>query len=227
MNRPPLVRVINLTRNFVKGSTHFHILKGISIEVEGNETIGIAGVSGAGKTTFLQILGALDRPTGGEVFIDGTNVFSLKNDERSEFRRRNIGFIFQAYNLLPEFNAVENVMLPFMIDGLSRDEAFERASALLAKVGLKERTLHRTGELSGGEQQRVAIARAISLGPRVILADEPTGNLDRKTEEMIITLLGEIITSEGSTLIMVTHNEKLISRFGRRLKMDDGKIVED
>jgi lipoprotein-releasing system ATP-binding protein len=226
MNKSPLLTVKNLERCFRKGAAEFQILRGISIDVGRKETMGIVGVSGAGKTTFLQIIGTLDKPTKGEVIYEGMDVFSLPAEELAVFRRKNVGFVFQSYNLLPEFNAVENVMIPFMVDGLSREEAYERASLLLGRVGLKERLLHRVGELSGGEQQRVAISRAIALSPNLILADEPTGNLDRKTGEMVIALLHEVVTQEGSTLIMVTHNEQLIARFDRRLLIDDGRVVE-
>ncbi len=227
MNNTPLLSVRNLEKQFVKGKTSFHILKGISIEVKKNETIGLVGVSGAGKTTLLQIIGTLDRPTKGDVIFDGLDVFSLQRDELANFRRQNIGFIFQSYNLLPEFNAVENVMLPLMVDGQPKEDAFHRASHLLERVGLQERLSHRVGELSGGEQQRVAISRAISLGPSLILADEPTGNLDKKTGENVIALLREVVSQEGSTLIMVTHNEQLISQFERRFLIDDGKVLEE
>jgi lipoprotein-releasing system ATP-binding protein len=227
MNNTPLLTVRNLEKRFVKGKTSFHILKGISIEVKKNETIGLVGVSGAGKTTLLQIIGTLDRPTEGEVIFDGLDVLSLRRDELANFRRQNIGFIFQSYNLLPEFNAVENVMLPLMVDRQPKEDAFHRASHLLERVGLKERLSHRVGELSGGEQQRVAISRAISLGPSLILADEPTGNLDKKTGENVIALLRDVVSREGSTLIMVTHNEQLISQFDRRFLIDDGKVLEE
>lgn len=227
MNNTPLLTVRNLEKRFVKGKTSFHILKGISIEVKKNETIGLVGVSGAGKTTLLQIIGTLDRPTKGDVIFDGLDVFSLQRVELANFRRQNIGFIFQSYNLLPEFNAVENVMLPLMVDGQPKEDAFHRASHLLERVGLKERLSHRVGELSGGEQQRVAISRAISLGPNLILADEPTGNLDKKTGENVIALLRDVVSQEGSTLIMVTHNEQLIAQFDRRFLIDDGKVMEE
>jgi lipoprotein-releasing system ATP-binding protein len=227
MNNTPLLTVRNLEKRFVKGKTSFHILKGISIEVKKNETIGLVGVSGAGKTTLLQIIGTLDRPTKGDVIFDGLDVFSLQRVELANFRRQNIGFIFQSYNLLPEFNAVENVMLPLMVDGQPKEDAFHRASHLLERVGLKERLSHRVGELSGGEQQRVAISRAISLDPNLILADEPTGNLDKKTGENVIALLRDVVSQEGSTLIMVTHNEQLIAQFDRRFLIDDGKVMEE
>ncbi len=227
MSKAPLLSVRNLEKCFKKGKAELQILKGISIDVEKSEKVGIVGVSGAGKTTFLQIIGTLDKPTRGEVLFDGLDVFSLSAPELAIFRRKNVGFVFQSYNLLPEFNAVENVMLPLMIGGFSRKDALERASHLLTRVGLKERLLHRVGELSGGEQQRVAISRAIALGPNLILADEPTGNLDKKTGEMVIDLLKEVVSHEGATLIMVTHNEQLIANFDRQLQIDDGRVMGD
>ncbi|NIO17336.1 MAG: ATP-binding cassette domain-containing protein [Deltaproteobacteria bacterium] len=227
MSKVPLLSVRNLEKRFRKGKAELQILKGVSIDVERSEKVGIVGVSGAGKTTFLQIIGTLDKPTGGEVFFDGLDVFSLSPPELALFRRNNVGFVFQSYNLLPEFNAVENVMLPLMIGGFSRKDAHEKAAHFLTRVGLKERLLHRVGELSGGEQQRVAISRAIALGPNLILADEPTGNLDKKTGEMVIDLLKEVVSNEGATLIMVTHNEQLIENFDRQLKIDDGRVMGD
>lgn len=226
MSNATLLTVKNLEKIFFKGKASFHILKGISIDVLQRETVGLVGVSGAGKTTLLQIIGTLDRPTKGEVLFNGKDAFSLPPDELALFRRNNIGFVFQSYNLLPEFSAVENVMLPLMVAGSSKEDAYRRASQLLERVGMRERLDHRVGELSGGEQQRVAISRAISLSPRLILADEPTGNLDRRTGETVISLLHEIVLQEGSSLIMVTHNDQLLTKFDRRLIIDDGRVVE-
>lgn len=226
MSNATLLTVKNLEKSFFKGKASFHILKGISIDVLQRETVGLVGVSGAGKTTLLQIIGTLDRPTKGEVLFNGKDAFSLPPDELALFRRNNIGFVFQSYNLLPEFSAVENVMLPLMVAGSSKEDAYRRASQLLERVGMRERLDHRVGELSGGEQQRVAISRAISLSPRLILADEPTGNLDRRTGETVISLLHEIVLQEGSSLIMVTHNDQLLTKFDRRLIIDDGRVVE-
>ncbi len=227
MNNGPLLDVKDLDRSFKKGRDTYHVLKGISFSLGKGDTLGVVGVSGAGKTTLLQILGTLDRPTGGEVSFGGVDPFSLKDEEIALFRRRNIGFIFQSYNLLPEFSAVENLMLPFMISGESSDKSKVKAFSLMEKVGLQERIHHRVGELSGGEQQRIAIARAIALEPPLILADEPTGNLDRNTGDRIIRLLLEMVKVYKSTLILVTHDEKIVSSFASRIRIDDGKIVEE
>ncbi len=227
MNNGPLLQVKYLERSFKKGREDYHVLKGISFSMERGDTLGVIGVSGAGKTTLLQILGTLDRPTKGKISFDGVDLFSLKDEEVARFRRKNIGFIFQSYNLLPEFSAVENLMLPFMINGESADKAKDKGISLMEKVGLKERINHRVGELSGGEQQRIAIARAIALEPPLILADEPTGNLDRTTGDRIINLLMELVEVYSSTMILVTHDEKIVSSFASRIRIDDGRIVEE
>jgi lipoprotein-releasing system ATP-binding protein len=227
MNNSPLLRVKELTRSFRKGGVSFPVLRGISFEMSEGDTLGVVGVSGAGKTTLLQILGTLDRPTGGEVAFRGKDLFSMKDEELARFRRNNVGFVFQSYNLLPEFDAIENLMLPFMISGLAIEEARGKASSLLNNVGLGERGEHRVGELSGGEQQRVAIARALALDPSLILADEPTGNLDRGTGELIVELLQNIVKKNRSTLVLVTHNEKIVSGFSKLIRIDDGRIVEE
>ncbi|RMG58069.1 MAG: ABC transporter ATP-binding protein [Deltaproteobacteria bacterium] len=227
MNNQVLLTVSGLWKTFEKGGVRIDVLKGIDLTVSKGERVGIVGVSGAGKTTLLQIIGGLDRPTRGKVIFQGKDVFSLKEDELADFRRDHVGFVYQSYNLLPEFNALENVMIPFIINGVSREEAAERAKELLRLVGLEERTLHRTGELSGGEQQRVAIARAVALRPSLILADEPTGNLDRETGKKVLTLLLDLVKRDGCSLILVTHDERIVKDFDRVVRIDDGRIVEE
>ncbi len=227
MNNVPFLHVRNLWKSFEKGGMKLHVLKGVTLEVQKGTTLGIVGVSGAGKTTLLHIVGTLDRPTEGDVLFGGIDLFSMGEDELADFRRKHIGFIYQSYNLLPEFDALENVMLPFIIDGISREEAEERSYGLLEKVGLKARARHKIGELSGGEQQRVAIARAIALTPSMILADEPTGNLDKRTGKMIMELLLNLVSDEGITLLLVTHNEGILEDFNRVIRLDDGRVVEE
>lgn len=183
------------------------------------------GASGAGKSTFLHIVGALDKPTSGKVRYGDTDVFGLDDTRLARFRNERVGFVFQFHHLLPEFSALENVMLPALIRRMGRDEAIDRASKILGDVGLGERLLHRPGELSGGEQQRVAVARALMLNPDVVLADEPTGNLDTHTGEAIHDLLCSINKQKNITFIIVTHNDKLAVRADRVLRMAEGKLT--
>jgi lipoprotein-releasing system ATP-binding protein len=184
----------------------------------------IMGPSGAGKSTLLHILGALDRPTSGSFLYEGEDIMSLRDDELSGFRNRNVGFVFQFHHLLPEFNALENVMLPGLISGTDRGVTMRKAEEILNDLGLSKRLHHKPGQLSGGEQQRVAVARALILEPSVVLADEPTGNLDTQTGEDLFDLLLEL-NSQGITFIIVTHNDVLASRCERIIKMKDGRIV--
>jgi len=187
----------------------------------------VTGKSGAGKSTLLHIIGTLDRPTSGQVMINGVDVSRLRDKDLSRFRSRSIGFIFQMHNLLPEFSAMENVMMPGIIAGFRIAELRERAAMLLSNVGLGARLHHKPGELSGGEQQRVAIARALFMAPPLLVADEPTGNLDRKTSVMIQDLLLELVRSENMTLILVTHDMELAARLPSQLVMEDGGIIRD
>jgi len=225
MNRAPLIRIEGLRKSFPKRGGSLEVLKGIDLSVARGETLGVVGVSGAGKTTLLQIVGTLDRATSGSVFYDGRELMSLPEEELAVFRNRTIGFVFQFHHLLPEFNARENVMLPCMISGADRIEAGRRADALLSEVGLSERLTHRVGELSGGEQQRVAICRALAMEPAVLLADEPTGNLDKETAGGVVGLLMDLNRKRGLTLMMVTHNEEMAGRLDRVIRMDDGRVV--
>ena len=221
----PLLQVRGLQKVFKKGRTKIHALKGIDLTIQPGERMAIAGASGAGKTTLLHILGTLDRPTQGEVLYQGIDIFSRPEGALAELRNRDIGFVFQFYNLLPEFNALENTMMPALIQGIGKKEAQEQAEEILTEVGLKDRMQHKPGELSGGEQQRVAVARALVLRPALLLADEPTGNLDSKTGERIIRLIFSLNRAKGVTLIVVTHNEALAQRFPRRIFLADGRMV--
>ncbi len=225
MNSVAFLRVENLRKEFPKRGGPVQVLKGISFSLNRGEMLGVVGVSGAGKTTLLQILGTLDRATSGSVFYDGQDVTLMTESELSGFRNRKVGFVFQFHHLLPEFDARENVMLPCLIAGMGRDEARKRAEDLLAEVGLSERFTHRIGELSGGELQRVAICRALAMGPEILLADEPTGNLDKGTAGDVAVLLGDLNRSRRLSLVVVTHNEALAGRMHRVLKIDDGRIA--
>jgi len=225
MNSAGFLRVENLRKEFPKRGGAIEVLKGISFTLDRGEMLGVVGVSGVGKTTLLQIVGTLDRATSGRVLYDGQDVTSLPEGKLAEFRNRTVGFVFQFHHLLPEFDARENVMLPCLIAGMTREEAGKGAEDLLAEVGLSDRMTHRIGELSGGELQRVAICRALAMGPEILLADEPTGNLDKETAGGVAELLGELNRRRGLSLVVVTHNEELAGKMHRVLKIDDGVIV--
>lgn len=225
MNKPAAVRVENLRKSFPRRGGDLEVLKGISMELAPGEAVGLVGVSGAGKTTLLQIVGTLDRATSGSVVYGGRDVTGLCDEELAAFRNRTIGFVFQFHHLLPEFDARENVMLPCLIGGMSHSEAARRAEELLAEVGLSGRLTHRVGELSGGEQQRVAVCRALAMQPAVLLADEPTGNLDRETALSVADLLISLNRSRGLSILVATHNEELAGRMHRVVRISDGRIV--
>ena len=206
---------------------NLEVLKGVSLEVSRGEVVSIVGASGAGKTTLLQILGTLSQPDGGSLQIAGEPLDSMNDASLSRFRNQKIGFVFQFHHLLPEFSARENVMLPALIGGASREAASQRADELLALVGLMERRDHKPSQLSGGEQQRVAIARALVNSPAVLLADEPSGNLDSKNCEEIHNLFFSLREELGQTIVIVTHDEELARRADRRIVMRDGRIIEE
>jgi lipoprotein-releasing system ATP-binding protein len=225
MNSGERIRVEDLRKSFRRRGGSLEVLKGITLSVARGETLGVVGVSGAGKTTFLQIIGTLDRATSGAVSYDGRDLTALPEDQLAAFRNRTIGFVFQFHHLLSEFTARENVMLPCLIAGKDRSEAGRRADSLLSEVGLSGRLHHRIGELSGGEQQRVAICRALAMEPAVLLADEPTGNLDKETAGGVMELLLSLNRARGLTLVVVTHNEELAGRLHRVIRIDDGRVV--
>jgi len=223
----PLVQVDNLWKSFDSRKERTEVLKGIEMTIYSGETLAILGASGVGKSTFLYLLGTLDRPTSGKVFYRGEDIFSWKEERLARFRNERVGFIFQFHHLLPELNALENVTMPGLIRGLGRRDASERAEQLLVRIGLKERLTHKQGELSGGEQQRVAVARALLLKPEFLLADEPTGNLDTRTGNAIFELLCELNEELRTTMVLVTHNPELAMRVPRRVTLVDGKVVKD
>ncbi len=207
------------------GGQDLTVLKGINLEIKRGEFVAVVGASGAGKSTLLHILGTLDHPTKGTVLFEGQDLFRLAEAEQAEFRNRRVGFVFQFHHLLPELTALENATLPTLIQKRPAAEAHAEAVALLAEVGLGERLAHKPGELSGGEQQRVAVARALMQRPDLVLADEPTGNLDTHTGEALFALLRELNKTRGTTFIIVTHNEKLSAQADRIIHMEDGMIV--
>ena len=216
-----MIKVSNIHKSF----GDLEVLRGVSLEVKRGEIVSIVGASGAGKTTLLQIIGTLLPADEGEVEIDGTKIFALNEKRTAEFRNRHIGFVFQFHNLLPEFSALENVMMPALIGGAKRKEAQQRAMELLEAVGLTDRAEHKPAQLSGGEQQRVAIARALINRPSVVLADEPTGNLDTHNRDEIQRLLFEVREKFGQTIVMVTHDERLAEMADRKIVMSDGAIL--
>lgn len=223
----PLIEAIGLIRSFRKDSQVVEVLRGIDLEIRQGESLAITGASGVGKSTLMHILGTLDRPSSGRVLYGGQDVFGLEDRELARFRNRNIGFVFQFHHLLPELTALENVMMPALISGFRRRRAAAMARDMLGELGLWDRLSHRPGELSGGEQQRVAIARALVLEPKVILADEPTGNLDRRTGEGVEDLLLEVRGRVGATLVVVTHNPGLSRKLGRQVELVDGRVASD
>lgn len=212
-------------KDITKSFGNLKVLRGISLEIGRGEIVSIVGASGAGKSTLLQILGTLSRPDGGSLAIDGYDVLSMKGDGISEFRNRKIGFVFQSHHLLPEFTALENVMIPAFIAGKGRKEAQARGRELLTEVGLEERLDHKPSELSGGEAQRVAIARALINGPAVLFADEPSGNLDSVTKQEIHRLFFDMRERHGQTVVIVTHDSTLADMCDRKFTMRDGSIL--
>ena len=223
----PLILVENLFKSFGHGPKRIDVLKDISLIFRSGEAVAIYGASGVGKSTFMHILGTLDRPTTGRIIYRGQDLFSMEERALAAFRNREVGFIFQLHHLLPEFNALENTMMPALIRGIQRKEAAMKAEEILVEVGLGDRITHKPGELSGGEQQRVAVARSLILQPALMLADEPTGNLDTKTGRVIHDLLMRLNIEKRVTLIVVTHNPEIASGIPRRIQMVDGKVFEE
>jgi lipoprotein-releasing system ATP-binding protein len=221
----PLIRVVDVHKSFATNGNRVEVLQSVNLEIQRGDMVAIVGASGVGKSTLLHILGTLERPDRGDVLYGGTNVFSYDDERLASFRNEAIGFVFQFHHLLPEFNALENTMMPALIKGMNATEASGRAEAILVRVGLKDRLRHRIGELSGGEQQRVAVARSLVLQPSVLLADEPTGNLDAKTGETIHDLLISLNRDDGVTAVIVTHNMELAERLSRRVTLIDGRAV--
>jgi len=219
-----IIQINQLRKTFLKDGAAIEVLKGIDLEVSQGESVAILGVSGAGKSTLMHIMGTLDHPTSGNILFDGVDVFGWNEQEIAGFRNKKIGFVFQFHNLMPEFNARENTMMPALIAGISRREAQGKAESLLADVGLDHRLTHKSGELSGGEQQRVAVARALVMEPEILLADEPTGNLDTETGKKIEDILINLNRKKNITLIVVTHNTLLAKRMMRQIGLRDGRI---
>jgi lipoprotein-releasing system ATP-binding protein len=218
-----LIQVQKLFKSYGNGTKRVEVLKGVDLTFSRGEKAAIVGASGVGKTTLLHVLGTLDRPTAGKVLFEGKDIYALNEKDLVFFRNREIGFVFQFHHLLPEFSALENTMMPCLIQGIPKEESISRAEAILTLVGLEERFSHKPGELSGGEQQRVAVARALVLEPKALLADEPTGNLDTKTGESVFDLLQELNRIKGVTLIVVTHNLQLAEKMSRQIQLIDGK----
>jgi len=221
----PLVTVKNVTKTFEHEGRSLEVLKGIDLEIGSGEMVTIVGPSGAGKSTLLHLIGTLDLPTEGQILYGGRDVTRLGSSDLAEFRNRSIGFVFQFHHLLPEFTALENVMMPGLIQGGRRME--DRARELLGEVGLSERLTHRPGELSGGEQQRVALARALLMEPKLVLADEPTGNLDSQTSDSVQSLIFDLNRRHGITFLIVTHSRDFAAMMPRQVSMKDGRIDSD
>ena len=223
MNKSVL-EVRSLTKAFREGGRTLEVLRGVELTVTKKDRLAIIGASGSGKTTLLQLLGGLDQPTAGEVIVCGQSMGALNGSERGKLRNRKLGFVYQFHYLLPEFSALENVAMPLLIRGVGSTEAMGKAETLLVRIGLLERLHHRPSKLSGGERQRVAVARALITGPSVVLADEPTGNLDRPTGARLFDLMLELNSDLGTSLVVVTHDSALAARMDRILKLEDGLL---
>lgn len=219
-----ILQASNLTKIYGSGENEVHALDGVNFSVEKGEFVAIVGTSGSGKSTLLHMLGGLDRPTGGSVEVDGKEIFSLKDEKLTIFRRRKIGFVFQNYNLVPVLNVYENIVLPVQLDGKTPDASY--IDSIIETLGLERKLENLPNNLSGGQQQRVAIARALASKPAIILADEPTGNLDSKTSQDVLGLLKVTSQKYGQTIVMITHNEEIAQLADRIIRIEDGKIVE-
>jgi lipoprotein-releasing system ATP-binding protein len=222
----PILELRDLSLAYRQGTREIHVLRGATASVRAGEAVALLGPSGAGKSSLLHLIGLLDQPVSGQVLLDGVDCATLSDDARTAIRRSSLGFVYQSHYLLPEFSAAENVILPQLIAGKSKQEAASRAGELLGQLGLDERGIHRPGQLSGGEQQRVAIARAVANRPRILLADEPTGNLDPETAERVFEQLTHLVQQEKLAAIIATHNMDIARRMDRIWRLTDGKIVE-
>src|SRR5690242_7436793 len=222
----PLLFLHDVERHYRQGEEDVHVLNGVELSIWPGQSVALVAPSGAGKSTLLHIAGLLEHPDAGEVYIDGQATSTLPDAERTRIRRVEVGFVYQFHHLLMEFSALENVVIPQMVRGLGQREATRRAADLLGYLGLKERLRHRPAELSGGEQQRVAIARAVANAPRVLLADEPTGNLDPHTSEHVFSALTQLVRASGLAAVVATHNMDLAARMDRRVTLRDGRVEE-
>lgn len=222
----PCMELRHIRRSYGTKETQLDVLTDVNFVLNAGEIVALVGPSGSGKSTLLHIAGLLDTPSGGDIFVGGKNVSKAKEKERTLLRRKAIGFVYQSHLLLPDFNALENVMLPQLIAGASHKESTQRATELLTAVGLKDRLTHRSGQLSGGEQQRVAIARALANKPLVLLADEPTGNLDPKTADSVFETLLSLVRQTGLSALIATHNPELAAKMDRQIRVQDGQLLE-
>ncbi|WP_226051637.1 lipoprotein-releasing ABC transporter ATP-binding protein LolD [Dickeya chrysanthemi] len=227
MSNSPLLQCRQLCKRYQEGNLSTDVLRDVSFDMQTGEMMAIVGSSGSGKSTLLHLLGGLDAPTSGEVVFQGKTLNQLSAAAKAALRNRELGFIYQFHHLLPDFTALENVAMPLLIGNVAPKEAKERAQTMLAAVGLAQRSQHRSSELSGGERQRVAIARALVNNPSLVLADEPTGNLDQRTTDAIFELLGELNVRQGTAFLVVTHDLNLARRLGRQLEMRDGQLQQE
>lgn len=224
--KAPVLELKNVYRSFKQGAQSLQVLRGVDLELEKGEVVALIGPSGSGKSTLLQLAGLLEKPTKGDIYLEGQKCSALNDGMRTLLRRDYLGFVYQYHNLLPDFDAVENVMLPQLIAGVKTKEAEDKAKWLLKRMGLEKRFRHRPAEMSGGEQQRVAIARALANTPKLLLADEPTGNLDPKTSESVFAELLAVVKETGLSALIATHNFDLADRMDRKVKLENGKLLD-